>query len=49
MKKIYTLIALAMTSSALWAQATGQSATPKAVVAASTELPSAETLISSTP
>lgn len=51
MKKIYTLIALAMTASALWAQTTGESAKVKktAVNAESTTLPSAETLISSTP
>ena len=29
MKKIYTLIALAMTASALWAQTTGESAKVK--------------------
>ena len=51
MKKIYTLIALAMTASALWAQTTGESAKVKktAVNAESTTLPSSETLISSTP
>lgn len=49
MKKIYTLVALAVTASAAFAQLPSPAQGAKATTAESTTLPSAETLINTTP